>query len=98
MGQMLGFLAILALLLKGILSEVIGFSPSAEVPTGAFTLVVFEAFKPTSRLLSARILLPESSRGASYPIPVFAFLNVNELSMKRMAFGDKEEPEPWFNY
>ena len=44
MGQMLGFLAILALLLKGILSEVIRFSHSAEEPTGAFTLVVFEAF------------------------------------------------------
>ena len=44
MGQMLGFLAILALLLKGILSEVIRFSPSAEETTGAFTLVVFEAF------------------------------------------------------
>jgi hypothetical protein len=26
------------------------------------------------------------ARGASYPVPVFEFLNVNELSMKQMAF------------
>ena len=33
------------------------------------------------------------SRGASYPIPVFEFLNVNELSMKRMAFeGNRRAP------
>ena len=31
-------------------------------------------------------MLPESSKGASYPVPVFEFLNVNELSMKQMAF------------
>ena len=29
------------------------------------------------------------SRGASYPIPVFEFLNVNELSMKRITFEGK---------
>ena len=45
------------------------------------------------RLPSVRILLPGSSRGASYPIPVFEFLNVNELSMKRMAFeGNRRAP------
>ena len=26
------------------------------------------------------------ARDASYPVPVFEFLNVNELSMKQMAF------------
>ena len=36
-----------------------------------------------------RSLLPESSRDASYPVPVFEFLNVNELSMKRITFEGK---------
>jgi hypothetical protein len=41
---MLGFSPILVLLFKGIPSEVICFSPSAEEPTAAFALVVFESF------------------------------------------------------
>ena len=42
-------------------------------------------------MLIVRILLPEFSRGASYPVPVFEFLNVNELSMKQVAFGGNIE-------
>ena len=42
-------------------------------------------------MLIVRILLPEFSRGASYPVPVFEFLNVNELSMKQMAFEENIE-------
>ena len=42
-------------------------------------------------MLIVRILLPEFSRGASYPVPVFEFLNVNELSMKQIAFGGNIE-------
>ena len=42
-------------------------------------------------MLIVRILLPEFSRGASYPVPVFEFLNVNELSMKQVAFAGNIE-------
>ena len=33
----------------------------------------------------------------AHSIPVFEFLNVNELSMKRMALGGNEEGEPSFS-
>ena len=33
-------------------------------------------------------MLPESSRGASYPVPVFEFLNVNELSMDQLVLEE----------
>ena len=42
-------------------------------------------------MLVVLILLPEFSRGVSYPVPVFEFLNVNELSMKQMAFEENIE-------
>ena len=33
-------------------------------------------------------MLPESSKGASYPVPVIEFLNVNELSMDQLVLEE----------
>ena len=55
---------------------------------GAVVVGLFDV-EAQGAAVRCRSLLPESSRGASYPVPVFEFLNVNELSMKQMTFEGK---------